>query len=240
MLENLNKIELKDPVDLIISQIRDLISSGAIKPGEKLPPERKLADHLGVSRSQVREAIHKLQFYGIVKVQPQSGTTVSGIGIVALEGLMTDILKIEESDFKSLVDTRILLEKEAARLAAINRTKEDIEVLTKALKLYEEKSAATGRAVEADLEFHIKIAEASKNSVLKSLMMIITPDIVNKFIQYDVCSVDKNKRTIAEHKKVLQMIVDQDSEGAVVAMDNHLSEIKNFININKSIQTVNK
>jgi GntR family transcriptional repressor for pyruvate dehydrogenase complex len=230
MLENLNKIELKNPVDLIISQIRDLISSGSIKPGEKLPPERKLADHLGVSRNQVREAIHKLQFYGIVKIQPQSGTVVSGIGIVALEGLMTDILKIEESDFKSLVDTRILLEKEAARLAAINRTEDDIEELTNALHTYEQKSAATGRAVEADLEFHIKIAEASKNSVLKSLMLIITPDIVKKFIQYDVCSVDKNRRTIAEHNEILEMIINKDSTGAIAAMDNHLSEIKKFHN----------
>ena len=68
MLDNLNKIELKNPVDLIISQIRDLISAGHIKPGEKLPPERKLAEHLGVSRGQVREAINKLQFYGILKV----------------------------------------------------------------------------------------------------------------------------------------------------------------------------
>jgi len=232
MLENLNKIELENPVDLIISQIRDLISSGAIKPGEKLPPERKLANHLGVSRNQVREAIHKLQFYGIVKVQPQSGTTVTGIGIVALEGLMTDILRLEQADFKSLVDTRILLEKEAARLAAINRTKEDIVGLTQALNIYEQKSNETGQAVEADLRFHLKIAEASKNTVLKSLMMIITPDIVNKFIQYDVCRVDKNKKTIVEHKEILDRITNKDPLGAVSAMDIHLNDIKNYHTIN--------
>jgi len=120
MLKNLQKIQIENPVDLIISQIKELISSGVLKPGEKLPPERKLAEHLGVSRGQVREAIAKLQLYGIVKVQPQSGTTVNGIGIVALEGLITDILELEQSDFKSLVETRILLETEAARLAAIN------------------------------------------------------------------------------------------------------------------------
>lgn len=93
MLENFNKIKIANPVDLIISQIRELISSGAVKPGEKLPPERKLAEHLGVSRSHVREAINKLQIYGIVKIIPQSGTVVTGIGLVALEGLISDILK---------------------------------------------------------------------------------------------------------------------------------------------------
>ena len=122
MLENLQKIEVKNPVDLIISQIRDLIGSGKIKPGEKLPPERKLAEHFGVSRNHVREAIRQLQIYGIVKVLPQSGTVINGIGIVALEGLITNVLKIENSDFKSLVDTRILLEQESARSAAMNRT----------------------------------------------------------------------------------------------------------------------
>lgn len=228
MLENLSKITIENPVDLIISQIRDLISTGAVKPGEKLPPERKLAEHLGVSRSQVREAINKLQFYGIVKVQPQSGTTVTGIGIVALEGLITDILRIENSDFKSLVATRILLEKEAARLAALNRTTDDIIQITNALNDYENKLSKSNEAVEEDLLFHIKIAEASKNSVLKSLMMIITPDIVKNFIQYKVCSESNNMRTIAQHRTILEMISNQDAEGASKAMDIHLLEIKNF------------
>ena len=228
MLENLNKIELKNPVDLIISQIRDLISSGAVKPGEKLPPERKLAEHLGVSRSQVREAINKLQVYGIVKIIPQSGTVVTGLGIAALEGLISDILKIEDLDFKSLVDTRVLLEREAARLAAINRTEDDIVQLTNALHQYEYKLKETDVAIEEDLLFHIKIAEASKNSVLKSLMMIITPDIVKSFLNLKVCSENNNKKTIAEHQKILDMIAAKDPEGAVKAMEIHLVDITDF------------
>lgn len=228
MLENLNKIEIENPVELIISQIRELISSGTIKPGEKLPPERKLAEHLGVSRGQIREAINKLQFYGIVKVQPQSGTTVTGIGIVALEGLITDILKIENVDLKSLIDTRILLEKEAARLAARNRTQDDLVQLSNALAQYEKKLDETNNAVEEDLLFHIKIAEASKNTVLKSLMIIITPDIVKNFIQFKVCNEMNNKKTIAEHQQILDMISQQNEKGAEEAMEIHLAEIKNF------------
>lgn len=234
MLENLNKIEIENPVDLIITQIRDLISSGAVKPGEKLPPERKLAEHLGVSRSHVRDAINKLQIYGIVKIIPQSGTIVTGLGLVALEGLITDILKIEDTDFKSLVDTRILLEREAARLAAIHRTEDDLVQLNIALKQYEEKLDLTDVAVEEDLLFHIKIAEASKNSVLKSLMMIITPDIVKSFLKLKVCSESNNRKTIAEHQEILNMISAKDPEGAVKAMQSHLIDITDF---SKSIIT---
>lgn len=228
MLENLNKIVQTNPVDLIISQIRDLISSGAILPGEKLPPERKLAEHLGVSRSQVREAITKLQFYGIVKVQPQSGTTVSGIGTVALEGLITDILKLEKTDFQSLVDTRVLLEKEATRLAALNRTQDDIVKLTNALHDYETKLLNTGDAVEEDLLFHIKIAEASKNSVLKSLMIIITPDVVKSYLHFKVCGESNHQKTIKEHRDILNFIVDQEAEKSAYAMEMHLSDVLDF------------
>ncbi len=228
MLDNLDKIQVQNPVDLIISQIRHLIVSGAIQPGEKLPPERKLAEKLGVSRSQVREAINKLQFYGILKVLPQSGTVVTGIGIVALEGLITDILKIEDSDFKSLVETRILLEKETARLAAIHRDKDDLVELSNALEAYIQKLEEGDSAVEEDLLFHVKIAEASKNSVLKTLMMIITPDLVKSFIKLKVCSTNNNQKTIQEHRKILQMISDQNEDGAVEAMNEHLNDIKDF------------
>lgn len=228
MLSDLHKIEVQNPVDLIINQIRSSIRSGAIQTGEKLPPERKLAEHLGVSRGHVRAAINKLEFYGIVKVQPQSGTIVTGMGISALEGLITDILEIENTDFKSLVDTRILLEKEAARLASINRTEEDLVAMNTALENYEQKLRAGKSAVEEDLLFHIKIAEASKNSVLKSLMLIITPDIVKSFINLKVCDETNNLKTIEEHRKILEMITKGDDIAAEKAMGMHLEEVKVF------------
>ncbi len=228
MLENLSKIKVQNPVDLIIVQIRELIVSGAIKPGDKLPPERKLAEHLGVSRGQVREAISKLQIYGIVKVLPQSGTVVNGIGIVALEGLISDVLRLEKTDFVSLVDTRILLEKEAARLAAIHRTQDDILEMGKALSKYEEKLKSDNIAIEEDLLFHIQIAEASNNSVLKSLMMIITPDIVKSFRSLKVCDGDDNKATMQEHRAIYEAIVNQQPEQASDAMMKHLQDVRNF------------
>ncbi len=228
MLENLSRIKLENPVDLIISQIRELISTGKIKPGEKLPPERKLAAHFGVSRGQVREAINKLQIYGIVKVQPQSGTTVTGIGIVALESLITDILKIEKADFKALVDTRVLLEKEAARLAAMNRNEENLISMHNALKSYEKKLMEGLPAIEEDLMFHIRIAESSGNSVLKSLMMIITPDIVKNFRQLNVCKKDHDVKNIDEHKNILQMISERNPEGAMAEMGLHLQDVQQF------------
>lgn len=233
MLKNLQKITIEDPVDKMIKQIRSLIKTGEVKPGDKLPPERKLAETFGVSRGQVREALRKLEFYGILKTLPQSGTVVAGIGISALEGLITDILVIEESDFKSLVETRVILEKQAAHTAAIRRTTDDIAVMTNALKAYENKLKIGDSAIEEDLLFHIKIAEAGKNNVLKSLMMIITPDIVKNFRQLKVCDDQKNKRTIEEHQLILNHIIDQNPIKASSAMESHLQDVIQFTNKNK-------
>lgn len=228
MLENLQKITIEKPVDKIISQIRSLITSGELNPGDKLPPERKLAEYLGVGRAHVRDAIRKLEFYGIVKTVPQSGTVVSGIGIVALEGLITDVIQLEEHDFSSLVETRVLLEKQTTALAAEKRTQEDVIHLTNALQAYEAKVKKGVPAVEEDLLFHIKIAEAGKNNVLKSLMMIITPDIVSNFNKLKVCNDGNVYKSLEEHQTILEHIVNQDADRAAHAMELHLQDVLVF------------
>ena len=228
MLENFSEIKVDSPVDKIIKQIRALITSGQLAPGDRLPAERKLAEKLGVSRTNVRDAIQKLEFYGILKTLPQSGTVVAGMGITALEGLITDVLKLEKSDFASLVETRVVLEVKAAELAAVRRTESDLFEIQKALNAYEEKIRSKQPAVEEDLLFHLKIAEASKNTVLKSLMLIITPDIVNDFIQYRVCDDNTEFKALHEHQLILEHIANQDGVAAAEAMRNHLQEVTEF------------
>lgn len=225
LLNNFQEIKIESLTDKIIRQIRELITSGQLKPGDKLPPERKLSEKLGVGRSNVRDAIKKLEFYGILKTLPQNGTIVAGMGITALEGLITDVLKIENADFGSLVETRVLLEVESTRLAALRRTDQDIENLQKALDAYENKVKQNQQAVEEDLLFHLKIAEASKNTVLKSLMLIIIPDIINNFIQLDVCKDGRSFDALAEHKVILNHIIKQEPDEAAAAMRTHLKDV---------------
>jgi len=228
MLSNLQKITIEKPMDKIISQIRSLIMSGELKPGDKLPPERKLAEHLGVGRASIRDAIKKLEFYGILKTQPQSGTVVAGIGITALEGLISDVLQLEESDFHDLVETRVILEKQTASLAALRRTEDDIAKMANALQAYNDQVKLGNPAIEEDLMFHLTIAEASKNGVLQSLMMIITPDIVSNFINLRVCGREKIIKSGEEHQIILDHIIDQNAEAASTAMELHLADVLAF------------
>ncbi|MEL6676627.1 MAG: FadR/GntR family transcriptional regulator [Bacteroidota bacterium] len=228
-LDSFQEIVIESPVDKIIRQIRTLISEGHLKPGDKLPPERKLADKLGVSRGYIRDAIRKLEFYGILRTMPQSGTVVAGIGITALEGLMSDVLKMDNSDFASLVETRVMLEVNSARLAAERRTVDDILQIEKALHAYEKLANVGQQAVEEDLMFHLAITDASKNSVLKSLMLIITPDIINWFNKLDICSTkEKVYKAMEEHERILEHIKQQEPEQAADAMFRHLQDVQAY------------
>lgn len=227
-LDNFEQIVYSKPSDIIINQIKNLIASGQIKPGEKLPSERKLSEKLMVSRSAVRDAIKKLEFYGVLKTHPQSGTVVAGMGITALQGLISDILKVDGSDFKSLVETRVILEVNSARMAAERRTDENIEKIQIALDKYHEKLKLGEPTVEEDLMFHLEIAEASQNPVLKSLMMVITPDIITSFLKYDVCGDDVKFERFKEHQNLLDCIKNKKAECAEKAMERHLKDIKDF------------
>ena len=77
----------------IISKIKELINFKNLEPGDKLPSERMLSERFNVTRSHLREALQTLEFYGLVKSIPQSGTFVADIGIIALNGMIDDILR---------------------------------------------------------------------------------------------------------------------------------------------------
>ncbi|MEL7006001.1 MAG: FadR/GntR family transcriptional regulator [Bacteroidota bacterium] len=229
LLNNFSEIVIEKPADKIIKQIRELISSGQLKPGDKLPSERMLSERFGIGRTSVRDAIRKLEFYGILKTLPQSGTVVAGLGIVALNGLIADVLKLEKRDFRSLVETRVILEVSGAESAAERRTDEDVLKLSNALKAYK-KAVSDGRAaVEEDLLFHLKIAEASQNSVLNSLMLIIAPEIMYYFTEHNICGEGRAEVALEQHEIILGHIIDQNVDEVGLAMQDHLSDISEYV-----------
>ncbi len=229
ILNNFSEIKVESTVDKIILQIRDQISSGQLKPGDRLPSERMLSDRFGVGRTQLRDALRKLEFYGILKTMPQSGTVVAGLGIPALQGLMTDMLQLQGNDFKSLVESRIILERNIVQLAAKNRTAEDLIEIQMACKAHEDALARGEDAIGEDFLFHLKVADASKNTVLKSLMLIITPDIAQYFKKHNICAVDHQK-VVGEHRELLGHIVHQRPEEAGNCLTRHLEMIANYVN----------
>ncbi len=220
-IETLTKNDSQSVQKNIISKIRDLINYKNLEPGDKLPSERMLSDKFEVSRNNIREAIQKLEFYGLLESIPQSGTFVANIGVIALNGMIEDILRLEDPDFKSLVETRILLELKTVRLAALRRTEEDLEHLKDTLDAYSEKALKGEDAVQEDLLFHLAIAKASGNSTMNTFMLTITPEIITNFEKYHVC--DKNQAVIGiqEHTDIYEAIKAQDPKLAKEKMKIH-------------------
>ena len=227
VLLSLKEISAEKPADVIIRQIKELLISGRLKPGDKLPPERKLSEQFAVGRTPVREALRKLEFYGILKTRPQSGTYVASIGVSALESLIADVLKIDSPSFMSLVETRVLLEESSIRFACQRRTDDDILQLEISLNAYLAKANRGIKAVEEDLMFHLTIADLSKNKVLKSLLLIIIPDIISNYSVFKVCDTVTNK-ALNEHKQLFECIKKGDAEKGAATMKEHLKGVTDF------------
>ncbi|MGB2759384.1 FadR/GntR family transcriptional regulator [Maribacter stanieri] len=227
-LEILTRTENQEIHNEIIVQLRDLMNNKNLEPGDKLPSERMLSDKFGVSRSSVREAIQKLEFYGILISKPQSGTFVADIGQVAMNGMVNDILRLEEPDFKSLVETRILLELKTVRLAARRRTENDLKQLKNALDAYRKKVENEEDAVQEDLLFHLAIAKASGNSTMNTFMLIITPEILTNFEKYHVCDKNMAFRGIQEHQDIFDAIKEQNPQLAKEKMKVHFKNLYQY------------
>jgi len=217
--------ESDKPFDLVISKIKELINSGVLKPGDKLPAERKMAIDFGFSRTQIREALHKLEFYGIIKTLPQSGSVINGLDINTLDGLISDVLNIQPYDFLSLVETRVLLEVKAIQLCAERRTKNDIIMLEKAHKNYL-RYFDTPHRISHDFAFHRAIAEVSHNPVIKAMLMIVIPDIMAIYQQDRICAPDK--AILVQHELMLDHIKSGNTQLAGEAMTQHLQGVLNF------------
>lgn len=227
-LEILTKQENYFVQKQIISKIKELINYKNLEPGDKLPSERMLSEKFGVSRSNVREAIQKLEFYGLLKSIPQSGTFVAKIGVVAMNGMIDDILRLEDPDFKSLVETRILLELKTVRLAALRRTDEDLKYMKETLDSYTRKVLNGEDAVQEDLLFHLAIARASKNATMNTFMLMITPEIITNFEKYHVCDKNQPRIGIKEHEEIFEAIKNQNPQEAKQKMKDHFKVLYEY------------
>ena len=227
--EILTKSENREVQKGIITNLKDLIVYKNLEPGDKLPSERMLSEKFGVSRSNLREAIQKLEYYGILISKPQSGTFIANIGQVAMKGMLEDILRLDDPDFKSLVETRILLELKTARLAALRRTDEDLTQMSQALDAYNAKVLNGEDAVQEDLLFHLSIAKASGNSTMNTFMLLITPEIITNFEKYHVCDENQAFIGIQEHTDIYEAIKLQDPNLAKDKMNVHFKMLYEYV-----------
>ena len=167
----------------------------------------------------------KLEFYGLLKTSPQSGTYISGFSLQILDTIFSDIIDFNKDDFAALIEARYYMESISAKLAAERRTEDDIYQMTDALREYREKALTGQLAIDEDMLFHIKIAAAAKNAVIESMLLILVPDLIKNILEKDVCKHRPAQVVIAEHQRILDAIIKQDVAASEREMEKHLRDI---------------
>ena len=210
----------------IVVQIENRIMTGQLKLGEQLPAERELAEQFAVSRTAVREAVKILREKGLIEIRPGRGTFVRNGTTGAVRQSLGLLMKFESGkDLVNLVEVRELLEPEIAALAATRISDEYISAMAEAIQTMDTALENVDVFVEADLDFHLALAEGTQNPIIPILM-----DSIIELLR------EQRKRTgladgglgrgQAHHKKIMAAILQRDPQAARQAMQDHMQQVR--------------
>jgi GntR family transcriptional repressor for pyruvate dehydrogenase complex len=225
--ENMYKtIQSSRLYEQIVKQIEDSIEKGELKEGDQLPAERELALQFGVSRTAVREAVKTLREKGLVEAYPGRGTFITSETSNSIRLTFDRMIKIEPREGTiHLVEVREILEPEIAALAATRVTTENLTELREAVEIMDNAKGDPDSFIEADLDFHLALAEAAANPMILSLI-----DSIVGVLREQRLSIFKVEggpdRGQYHHKRILEAIENRDSAGAREAMRAHLRQVR--------------
>jgi GntR family transcriptional repressor for pyruvate dehydrogenase complex len=210
----------------ILQQIEDAILKGTLKPGDQLPAERELAQQFGVSRTAVREAVKALREKGLVEAYSGRGTFVTDGTSQAVRQSLDLMMKIGQPEGSThLAEVRAILEPEIAALAAIRAEEQDIATMREAVAVMDRSGSDGDAFIEADLDFHLALAEGAANPLILSLI-----DSIVGLLREQRMRVFKvaggPERGQFHHKRILEAVERRDSEKAREAMRAHLQQVR--------------
>ena len=212
------------------TQIREAILSGIFKRGEKLPSEAELAENFAVSRTTVREALRSLAAAGLIFKVPgaSGGSFVQVIDYRALGAVLGDsivnTLRLGTVEYDEVAQVRYLLEVPSAKLAATNRSEEDVETLWSIVDRQKEITFDHPDVPGLDVDFHSAIGDASGNRVLASFVTALhraTRPVLAKHLDAKA-----GRDTVRQHAAIVKAINEGDAEAAAGAMEKHLNYLQ--------------
>lgn len=224
-------VETERLAQSVVRQIELLILRGLLRPGERLPPERELAERLGVSRPSLREAIAELQERGLLVARAGSGVYVAEmLGSAFSEALVRLFAGHEEALF-DYISFRRDLEGMAAERAARHGSETDHKVIAavfdKMVAAHDKRNPADEAALDA--EFHLAIIEASHNIVMLHMMRAMF-DLLKAGVFYNRSQLFRNRATrdalLAQHRAILDAILARDADAARAAAEAHMTYVE--------------
>jgi GntR family transcriptional repressor for pyruvate dehydrogenase complex len=212
--------------EAVYDQLEGLIVSEKLAPGQRLPSERALAVHLGVSRSSIREAILELELKRFVERKPGRGTVVLQSRPPLDSNLLADLTD-EQRDVIEIMDFRLAVEPPIAALAAQRVSHTSLSALAEILDLMVD-STDRRRTAELDEEFHAAIAGATNNRLLMRLHQE-----TSKWLQHirreALQTAGRRVVSLAGHRRIYEAIAAGDSPAAAAAVAEHVMQVRNTI-----------
>lgn len=210
----------------IVQQVEESIHKGVMKPGDQLPPERELAQQFGVSRTAVREAVKALHEKGLVEAYPGRGTFITDGTSYSMRQSLDRMLRVGQAEGSGfLAEVREILEPEIAAMAATRADAEDLASMREQIQLMDTARRDPDEFIEADLDFHLALAEAAANPIILSLIDSIVGLLREQ--RMGIFQVEGGpERGQYHHKKIMETIEHRDSAGAREAMKAHLRQVR--------------
>lgn len=210
----------------IVQQIEDSILKGTLKSGDQLPSERELALKFGVSRTAVREAVKALHEKGLVEAYSGRGTFITNGTSEAVRQSINLMLRIDQSEgSENLAEVRQILEPEIAALAATRIQAQQIGLMREAYSVMNSALKDPDAYIEADLDFHLALAEAAENplilSLLDSIVGLLREQRIKIFFEEG-----GPERGQYHHARILAAIEKHDAEASRAAMRDHLQQVR--------------
>ena len=225
MYRLLQEVKKEKIFEDIVRQIRRLIKKGRLKAGDKLPPERDLAQAFKVSRASVREAIRVLEAAGLVKTHVGDGTYVE---TGSVENLVKPLATVVVGGRESLMEifaVRKMFEPELAFLAAERATADEISELRKILSDQRTKMGIPGPVTLIDYSFHLFLAKMAKSQVFLKLYNTLA-ELINQTREEFLQEGDRPQKSVEGHEEILLAIEQRNPTLAKKAMAGHLRDIE--------------
>jgi GntR family transcriptional regulator, transcriptional repressor for pyruvate dehydrogenase complex len=210
----------------IVQQIEESVLNGSLKPGDQLPAERELAQRLGVSRTAVREAVKALREKGLVEAYSGRGTFITDGTSHAARQSFDLMVKIGQQESSvHLAELRLMLEPGIAALAAERAQEEHLAAMREALAVMDRAQKDPAAYIEADLDFHLALAEAVANPLILSLIDSIVGLLREQRIK--IFNVEGGpQRGQVHHKRILEAMEQRNPGMARSAMNAHLEQVR--------------
>lgn len=209
----------------IVEQIERSILQGSLKTGDQLPPERELAQQFGVSRTAVREAVKALREKGLVKLQPGRGTFITNGTSHAIRQSLHFMTSIGQLDgLAYLSEVRAVIEPGIAALAATRVEESHLAEMRNAISVMDQSGQNPDAYIEADLDFHLALAEAVANPIILTLLDSIV-DLLREQRLRIFWVPGGPERGQVHHKRILQAVEQHDPAQARLAMSAHLQQV---------------